>query len=186
MNRREFLAAGAAGSSALARPHVVLILADDLGWRDVGYQGSEMQTPHIDGLAAQGVRFTNLYAYPLCTPTRAGLMTGRSPARYGLIYSVVRPWSPYGLPLDEHAMPETFQALGYQTAMAGKWHLGHAHRRMLPNARGFDHFYGFLYADIDYYQHTHLSGLDWQRNGTGVREQGPTAASRTDRCEAAR
>jgi arylsulfatase A-like enzyme len=179
MDRREFLASGAAGlaggaaqSPIPARPNIVLILADDLGWSDVGYHGSEIQTPNIDGLAAKGVRFTNLYAYPLCTPTRAGLMTGRSPARYGLIYSVVRPWSPYGLPLDEHAMPETFRALGYQTAMVGKWHLGHAHRLMLPNARGFDHFYGFVNADIDYYRHTHMGGLDWQRNGTGVREEG--------------
>jgi arylsulfatase B len=174
MHRRRFLgtAAGALLAAPAARPNVVLFLADDLGWNDVGFHGSPIRTPHIDRIAAQGVRFTQLYAFPLCSPTRAALMTGRSPMRYGLVYSVIRPWSPYGLPADEPTMAETFRAMGYRTAMVGKWHLGHAHRRMLPNARGFDHFYGFVNADIDYYQHTHVGGLDWQRNGRSVREEG--------------
>lgn len=172
--RRGFLGAAAASplTAAPARPNVVLFLADDLGWHDVGFHGSEIRTPHIDRIAARGVRFTHLYAYPFCSPTRAALMTGRSPVRYGMIYSVIRPWSPYGVPQDEHIMPETFRSLGYQTAMLGKWHLGHAHQRMLPHRRGFDHFYGFVNADIDCYTHTHVGGLDWQRNGVGVREEG--------------
>jgi len=159
-------------SPAPKRPNIVLILADDLGWRDVGFNGAEFETPHIDRIAREGVRFSQFYAYPLCTPTRAALMTGRSPVRMGLIYSVIRPWSPYGLPREERLMPETFRALGYQTAMVGKWHLGHAHAEMLPQNRGFDHFYGFLNAEIDHFEHTKLGGLDWQRNGRGVREQG--------------
>ncbi len=94
--------------------------------------------------------------------------------RYGLVYSVIRPWSPYGVPLEEHLMPETFRALGYQTAIVGKWHLGHANRRLLPNARGFDHFYGCVNAEIDYYKHTHqiYGGIDWQRDGVSVHEEG--------------
>jgi arylsulfatase A-like enzyme len=156
------------------RPNVVILLADDLGWKDVGYEGSPIQTPNIDRLASQGVRFTQFYACPLCTPSRAALLTGRSPMRYGLVYSVIRPWSAYGLPQDEHVMAETFRGLGYQTAMVGKWHLGHANRQMLPNARGFDHFYGHVNAEIDYFKHTHqfYGGIDWQRNGVSVREEG--------------
>jgi arylsulfatase A-like enzyme len=152
----------------------VILLAEDLGWKDVSYQGGPIQTPHIDRLASQGVRFDQFYGCPLCTPSRASLMTGRSPMRYGLVYSVIRPWSPYGVPLDKHLMPETFRALGYQTAIVGKWHLGHANRRLLPNARGFDHFYGYVNAEIDYYKHTHqfYGGIDWQRNGVSVPEEG--------------
>lgn len=172
LTRRAFLAAPSLAASAAGRPNMILILADDLGWRDVGFNGAEFETPNIDRIAREGVRFEQLYAYPLCTPTRAGLMTGRSPARMGLIYSVIRPWSAYGVPREERLMPETFRALGYQTAMVGKWHLGHAHATMLPHNRGFDHFYGFVNAEIDHFEHTKLGGLDWQRNGKGVREPG--------------
>ena len=129
-------------------------------------------TPNIDGIAAEGIRFTQFYATPLCTPTRASLMSGRCPVRYGLIYSITRPWSPYGLPADEPFLPQTLRDLGYQTAMVGKCHLGHAHRRMLPHARGFDHFYDCVNAGIGYFEHTRQGGLDWQRNGAGVREAG--------------
>lgn len=154
------------------KPNIVLFLADDLGWRDVGYQGSGIQTPNIDSLVRHGVRFTHMYASPFCSPTRSALLTGRNPVRNGMAYTVIRPWSPHGLPLNEHLLPETVRAAGYQTAIIGKWHLGHAHRRHLPNARGFDHFYGFLNADVDYFEHTHMGGLDWQRNGKGIREPG--------------
>lgn len=168
------LAAQPAARGAPARPNILLVLADDLGWNDVGYHASEIRTPNIDRLAQGGVRFTHCYAYPLCSPTRAALLTGRSPMRYGLAYSVVRPWSPYGLPLDEHIMPQTFKALGYQTAILGKWHLGHANRRHLPNARGFDHFYGHVNGAIDYFTHMRERGIDWQRNGVSVPEEGYT------------
>lgn len=157
-----------------SRPNIVLIVADDLGWRDVGYQGSNIRTPHIDSLARDGVRFTNLYAFPFCSPTRSALMTGRNPIRNGMVYTVIRPWSPHGLPVEEHILPETLKSAGYQTAIVGKWHLGHAHRKHLPNSRGFDHFYGFLNADTDYFEHTYAGILDWQRNGKGLREPGYT------------
>jgi arylsulfatase A-like enzyme len=155
-----------------ARPNVIVFLADDLGYNDVGYQGGEIETPNIDRLSREGVRFTQMYSFPLCSPTRAGLMTGRSPMRYGLMYFVIRPWCPYGLPPDEQILPQTFKASGYQTAILGKWHLGHAHRSLLPNARGFDHFYGHVNGAIDYFAHTRDGGLDWQRNGVSVKEQG--------------
>lgn len=174
-SRRQMLAAPLAAMQPDAgRPNVLLILADDLGSSDTGFAGGDIPTPNIDRIAQQGVRLTNFYATPLCTPTRAGLLTGRNPVRYGLIYSVIRPWSAYGLPSDEHTMAESFHAAGYQTAITGKWHLGHTNRRYLPNARGFDHFYGHVNAEIDYFKHTKLDGLDWQRNGRGVREEGYT------------
>jgi len=178
MSRRQWLEAGLGlaaaqpGQGATARPNIVLILADDLGSKDVGYQGSEIRTPTIDRLAREGVRFTQFYSFPLCSPTRAALLTGRSPMRYGLAYSVIRPWAPYGLPLDEHIIPQTLKSLGYQTVMVGKWHLGHANRRLLPHARGFDHFYGHVNGNIDYYTHEREGAIDWQRNGVSVHEEG--------------
>lgn len=177
MTRREALAlAGAAPVAAQAarRPNILLMLADDLGVKDVGFQGGEIRTPNLDRLAGDGVRFTRLYSYPLCSPTRAGLMTGRHPIRYGLAYSVVRPWATYGLPPGETTMAEVFKAAGYQTAIIGKWHLGHFNKRLLPASRGFDHFYGHVNGAIDYFTHERDGGLDWQRNGRSVREEGYT------------
>ncbi len=171
LTRREMLAASFAALQQRP-PNVLLILADDLGSTDTGFAGGDIPTPHIDRIAKEGVQLTNFYATPLCTPTRASLLTGRNPVRYGLIYSVIRPWSSYGLPQDEHTMAESFRSAGYQTAIIGKWHLGHTNRRFLPNARGFDHFYGHVNAEIDYFTHTKLDGLDWQRNGKGLREEG--------------
>jgi arylsulfatase A-like enzyme len=174
MKRRDFLAAaaGAALPPAGARPNVLIILADDLGWADAGFQGSEIRTPNLDKLAGEGVRFERFYSFPLCSPTRSALMTGRSPVRLGVAYHVIRPWSNYGVPLEEHFMPQSFQAEGYYTAMAGKWHLGHAQAKFWPNARGFEHSYGHVNGAIDYYTHMRDGGLDWHRNGRSVREEG--------------
>lgn len=178
VSRRQFVVSGLAGAGGVSlaapagQPNVVIFLADDLGWGNVGYHGSEGQTPNIDRLAREGVRFEQFYSCPVCSPTRAALLTGRSPMRYGIVYSVVRPWANYGLPLDEHILPQTFKAAGYQTAITGKWHLGHAHVKQLPHLRGFDHFYGHVNGAIDYYTHEREGGIDWQRNGESVREEG--------------
>jgi arylsulfatase A-like enzyme len=178
ITRRNLLLAAAAAPAARAasprHPNVIVFLADDLGWKDLGYQGSEGQTPNIDGLCREGVRFDNLYAFPLCSPTRSALMTGRNPIRFGLGYTVVRPWSTYGIPRSETVMAEVFRASGYQTAVIGKWHLGHANVAHLPRSRGFDHFYGHLNGAIDYFTHERDGGIDWQRNGASVREAGYT------------
>ena len=155
---------------------MVIVLADDLGWRDVGFHGGKTPTPHIDRIAREGLELARCYAFPFCSPTRSALLTGRMPIRYGMVFTVIRPWSPHGLPVEEHLLPETLKMFGYQTACIGKWHLGHAHRRLLPNARGFDHFYGHVNADVDYFSHRHLGGLDWQRNGVSVDEDGYSTA----------
>lgn len=175
MRRRDLLALPAlpaAAALAAARPNVLIMLADDLGTGDLGWCGGEIKTPHLDRLASEGVRFGQFYSYPVCSPTRAGLMTGRSPMRFGAIYHVIRPWYDYGVPLTEHFMPESFRAAGYQTGMAGKWHLGHSARKYLPNARGFEQSYGHLNGAIDYFTHERDGGLDWHRNGRSVREEG--------------
>jgi arylsulfatase A-like enzyme len=160
-----------AWAGSTTQPNVVIILADDLGWRDVGYNGSEIETPRIDALAAEGVHLERFYAHPTCSPTRAALMTGRSPTRLG----VVRPISTHnreGLPLEERVLPEFLAAAGYQTVMAGKWHLGHASRGYLPLARGFEQFYGNVTGGIGYYDKVNGGGYDWQRNGVTLRDDG--------------
>ncbi len=158
--------------AATQKPNVVIFLADDLGWHDVGFHGSEIRTPNIDRLAAQGVRFERAYSFPLCSPTRSGLMTGRSPMRLGTGYTVIRPWSEFGIPVTERFMPQAFHDAGYQTAITGKWHLGHFYKKFLPRARGFDHAYGLLNGNIDYFTHEREGGLDWNRNGKSVKEEG--------------
>ncbi len=165
-------AAPGAATGAAPRPNVVLILADDLGWGDVGYNGGRARTPHIDRLSARGMRFNRFYAQPICTPTRTALMTGRYPWRSGMASGVVRNWGDYAVPLDEVTLGEVMQEAGYYSAIVGKWHLGHASPAHLPTERGFDYHYG-LYTQIDHFTHEfRLGGLDWHRNGRPVREGG--------------
>ncbi|MCR9096646.1 MAG: arylsulfatase [bacterium] len=159
-------------TSTPSRPNVVILLADDLGWRDVGYHGARIETPNIDALAREGVELDRFYVQPVCTPTRAALMTGRSPVRSGLAFGVTRPWDYFGLPVGERLLSEAFGEAGYQTAIVGKWHLGHGHEMYTPNRRGFDHFYGHLLGALDYYTHSRAGGIDWQRNGETIREEG--------------
>ena len=158
-------------ASATEQPNVVIILADDMGWRDVSYHGSEIMTPRLDALAAGGLELDRFYAQPSCSPTRAALMTGRSAIRLGML-SPLSKLNPGGLPLGERLLPEYFKDAGYQTLMAGKWHLGFRQPGYLPTNRGFDHFYGHVTGGIGYWNHVQGGGLDWQRNGTTLREKG--------------
>jgi arylsulfatase A-like enzyme len=167
-----------AAADAPKRPNVVIILADDLGWRDVGYHGSEIATPRLDRLAAKGVVLDRFYAQPSCSPTRAALMTGKAPLRLGVV-SPLSKNNPAGLPLGERLLPEHLREAGYQTFLTGKWHLGHRHRDYLPMARGFDHFYGHATGGIGYWDHVHGGGLDWQRNGETLREEGYSTGDRS-------
>ena len=154
------------------RPNVLFIIADDLGWKDVGFHGSDIKTPTIDKLAAGGARLEEYYAQPMCTPTRAALMTGRYPLRYGLQTGVIPSGHTWGLPTDEWLLPQALKEAGYETAIIGKWHLGHADRKYWPRQRGFDYQYGPLIGEIDYFTHEQHGVVDWYRNNKRVVEKG--------------
>ena len=154
------------------KPNIVVILADDLGNADLGYRGSDIKTPNIDKLANDGVRLESFYGQPVCTPARAALMTGRYPMRHGLQTLVIFPSHTYGLPTDERTLPQALKEAGYRTAMVGKWHLGHADRKYWPQNRGFDHYYGNLVGEVDYFTKERGGLIDWQRNGEFLKEDG--------------
>jgi arylsulfatase A-like enzyme len=154
------------------RPNILVIVVDDLGWKDVGFHRSDIKTPNIDQLAAGGVRLEQFYAQPMCTPTRAALMTGRYPFRYGLQTAVIPAAGTYGLATDEWLLPQALADAGYETAIIGKWHLGHADPKFWPRQRGFDYQYGPLIGEIDYFDHKVQGVVDWYRNGKVVEEKG--------------
>lgn len=158
-------------STAEGNPNVVILLADDLGWKDVGYHNASLHTPNIDKLAEEGVELNRFYVEPTCSPTRASLMTGIFSTRHGV--NVPIQWqTENGLPLEYKILPQYFKEAGYSTHLVGKWHLGHTARAYLPNQRGFDSFYGFVGGAIGYYDHLFAGGIDWQRDGVTVEEQG--------------
>lgn len=164
--------------SALAagtQPNIVHIVADDLGWKDVGFNGAtDIKTPNLDALATGGAKFTQFYVQPMCTPTRAALLTGRYPFRYGLQTIVIPGPAGYGLDLSEFLLPQCLKAAGYQTAIIGKWHLGHADPKYWPKQRGFDYQYGAMIGELDYFTHSDAGVLDWFRNNQPVQEKGYT------------
>ena len=157
-----------------AKPNVLIIVADDLGFADVGFNGGTViATPNLDRLAATGVNLTDFRACPMCSPTRAGLMTGRWPARFGLMRAVIPPWSRYGLPAAEQTLPELLGAAGYgERVIMGKWHLGHARREFLPLANGFTRFYGHYNGAITYFTHERDGETDWHDDDRTARESG--------------
>jgi arylsulfatase A-like enzyme len=163
---------GCAAQAASQKPNILFIVADDLGWKDVGFHGSDIKTPNLDRLAAGGVRLEQFYAQPMCTPTRATLMTGRYPWRYGLQTAVIPSSGTYGLPTDEWLLPQVLKDAGYTTAIIGKWHLGHADKKYWPRQREFDYQYGPLIGEIDYFTHEASGKVDWYRNNKVVKEKG--------------
>lgn len=176
MRRRSCLALmlllWALGLEAAERPNILFILADDLGSYDVGWRGSEIKTPNLDRLAFGGARLEQFYVQPVCSPTRAALLTGRYPIRYGLQVGVVRPWAQYGLPLEERTLPQALKEAGYLTGIFGKWHLGHFAPEYLPTRRGFDRQYGHYNGALDYFAHTRDGGFDWHRDDQVNRDEG--------------
>jgi arylsulfatase A-like enzyme len=150
----------AAGSLAAAeprKPNVIVIVSDDQGYADLGVQGcKDVPTPHIDSLARNGVRCTNGYvSHPYCSPTRAGLMTGRYQQRFGHEFNpgpVTDRTPDVGLPLTETTLADRMRAAGYKTGLVGKWHLGHTDDKFHPLNRGFDEFFGFLGGSHSYFR----------------------------------
>ena len=186
LSRRGFLALlGAAACSRAPeppvekRPNIVLVVADDQGYADVGFHGSpDCRTPRLDAIAREGVRFDNGYVtHPFCSPSRAGLMTGRYQQRFGYENNmVVDPDDPAtGIPPEERMLPELLAEAGYATSFVGKWHLG-AHPRFHPFERGFQHMYGFIGGGHDYFEHGYPGAKDQHlypivRNGEVVEEK---------------
>jgi arylsulfatase A-like enzyme len=154
------------------KPNIVYIVADDLGWKDVGFDGSDIKTPNLDKLAAGGTKLEQFYAQPMCTPTRAALMTGRYPFRYGLQTAVIPAGAKYGLATDEWLLPQALKEAGYTTAIIGKWHMGNADKKYWPRQRGFDYQYGPLIGEINYFTHEAEGIVDWFRDNKKVVEKG--------------
>ena len=152
MTRRGFIASAAAAAGSrlwgaeTRTPNVVMILCDDLGYGDLGCYGSRIETPNLDRLAGEGVRFTNFCsADPVCSPSRAALMTGRYPTRVG-VPRVLFPQDQGGLNLDETTIANVLKTRGYRTMCIGKWHLGRP-EKYLPTSRGFDEYFGIPYSN---------------------------------------
>ncbi|XP_077999968.1 arylsulfatase I-like [Glandiceps talaboti] len=161
--------------TASTRPHIIFILADDLGWSDVGYHGSIIKTPNIDRLAAEGVKLENYYAAHQCTPSRSMLLSGRYTIHTGLQHATIMMMQPLCLPLDEVTLPQKLQQYGYSTHMVGKWHLGFYKKECLPNYRGFQSFLGFYQPLEDYFYHNvttdEFRGWDFRRNDEVVAQK---------------
>lgn len=152
-------------------PNFVVIVADDAGWNDVGYNGSEIHTPNIDWLAKNGSQLNRLYAAPTCSPSRASFFTGRPSSRMGIV-APISDKSNLSLPNDVTTLPQALHQQNYQTALFGKWHLG-LNPSSGPKAYGFDYSYGFLHGQIDQYSHEYKNGdPSWHRNGEFITEKG--------------
>ncbi|XP_015608392.1 arylsulfatase B [Cephus cinctus] len=140
-------------------PHIIVIMADDLGWDDVGFHGSnEIPTPNIDALAYNGIILNRHYVLPSCTSSRAAFLTGRYPTRMGLQGDSIQGGEPRGLPIDIKILPEHLQKLGYETRLIGKWHVGFHTPQHTPLHRGFDSFLGFYNRYISYYDYRYTQG----------------------------
>lgn len=151
-------------AGATGKPNIVLLVADDLGWGDVSFHGDEVRTPNLDRLVAEGAELRRFYVSPVCTPTRAGLMTGRYPIRFGLMRSAIPAYGTSGMSPDESTFADALSAAGYENrGIFGKWHLGQTSLVYHPLQRGFTELVGHYTDAIDYFDHTRYNELDWHR-----------------------
>jgi len=192
MTRRRWIgaAAGTALAAQVRRPNILFILADDLGWQDLGCCGNRsIQSPNLDRMASEGTRFTHyVVSWPACTPSRGSMLTGRYPLRNGL-YDMIRnnevnwkfqfdevsyatsPEMTLGMDLREVTIGQVLKSAGYATGYVGKWDGGRA-RRFLPLQRGFDFYYGFANTGIDYYTHERYGVPSMFRGNQRIKEEG--------------
>ena len=155
------------------RPNIVILLADDLGWTDVSFHGGNIATPNIDRVAVEGAELARYYVAPVCSPTRAGLMTGRYPIRYGAMRAVYPPWRKGGLDTSEWTIADVLAEAGYRhRGIFGKWHLGHSDKKYHPLRRGFTEFYGHFNGAVDYFTHEREGEVDWHDGFAPSDDQG--------------
>ena len=155
------------------KPNIIIILTDDLGWGDVSYHGGYIPTPNIDQLAEDGMEMNRFYSNPVCSPTRASMLTGLHIFNHGVVRPFMNPAAEQtGMPPELKIMPQYFKEAGYQTALSGKWHLGMAKEEFWPTNRGFETSYGHMTGGIGYFDHTAAGRLDWHRNGKSLKEEG--------------
>ena len=175
--RLALLACAVAGLDTLAygqetKPNIVIILADDLGNADLGYRGSDIKTPNIDKLANEGVRLKSFYGMPVCTPARAELMTGRYAMRYGLQTLVIFP-EPQLRSADGRAhTPAGIEGRRLPNSDGRQMASRSRRYEILAANRGFDHFYGNLVGEVDYFSKERGGIIDWQRDGKFLKEDG--------------
>ena len=176
---------GAGAESLVARPNVVLIIADDLGYGDISCYGGWVETPHLDRLATEGLRYTDFHSNgAVCSPTRASIMTGMYPQRVGISEVVVADPSAkahqLGMPAELTTLPESLRTRGYRTALLGKWHLGY-YPKFNPCEHGFDLFRGYISGNVDYFSHIDQAGnFDWWHNREREDDQGYVTSLITD------
>ncbi len=152
------------------QPNIVFIIADDLGWADVEFHGGNVPTPNLNRLRDEGIELGQHYVAPVCSPTRAGFLTGRYWSRFG----ITTPINTRGLPFDTVTLPRALSEAGYSTAIVGKWHLG-SKPEWGPNHFGFDHSYGSLAGGVTPWSHFYKKGpysTTWHRNGSLITEEG--------------
>lgn len=152
------------------QPNIVFIIADDLGWADVGFHRGSAPTPHLDKLAREGIELSQHYGFPVCSPTRATLLSGRYCTRFG----VTSPTNSRAYPFDTVTLPSALRAAGYETCITGKWHLG-SKPEWGPNHFGFDHSYGSLAGGVGPWDHSYKKGefaRTWHRNEKLLTEEG--------------
>ncbi|XP_078659954.1 arylsulfatase B-like isoform X1 [Branchiostoma floridae x Branchiostoma belcheri] len=166
------------GSHNNTKPHIVFIVADDLGWNDVGWHNPDVKTPVLDQLAHEGVIFNQSYVNYVCTPSRTAFMTGYYPYHVGSQHLVFRPDTPSAIPSNFTLLPQKMKELGYSTHMVGKWHLGFCNWKYTPTYRGFDSYYGYYNGAEDYYTHFRSNnkegGIDFHDNKDPVTDQNGT------------
>jgi arylsulfatase A-like enzyme len=153
-----------------SQPNIVFIIADDLGWADVAFHGGNAPTPNLDRLLGSSLELTQHYVAPVCSPTRAGLLTGRHWSRFW----VNSPTYTRALPWDTITLPRALQSAGYETCLIGKWHLGSL-PECGPNHFGFDHSYGSLAGGVGPWNHRYKQGpysVTWHRNETLLEDPG--------------
>nr|NUR36532.1 sulfatase-like hydrolase/transferase [Sphingomonas sp.] len=155
------------------QPNILIIVADDLGFGDVGFNGASVPTPNIDRIAQMGMVLDHFYVSALCSPSRAGLLTGRYPNRFGIMGDTITPGSDFGLDPKEETIAQVLARAGYaRRSFLGKWHLGHRSAAFHPMNFGFTSFYGHYNGAIDYFTHKRESVVDWHRDRSPSADQG--------------